>query len=98
MRTRYIQCPKTNKLVPAEEYRPPAQRHHAVFSDIDPYQSMQTGEMIGSRSTHREHLREHRLIEVGNEVNHMMNYRDTPQLDRERRKRDIAEVINGRGH
>jgi hypothetical protein len=39
--------------------------------DIKPYQSMVTGEMINSRSRHREHLREHGLLEVGNEVEYM---------------------------
>lgn len=39
---------------------------HAV-PDIAGYKSMQTGEWIGSRSKHRAHLRQHNLIEVGNE-------------------------------
>ena len=43
------------------------QKSAYVISDIQPYKSMQTGEMIGSRSTHREHLRKHKLIEIGNE-------------------------------
>ena len=38
-----------------------------VRSDIADYQSVLTGEMIGSRSRHREHLRAHGCIEVGNE-------------------------------
>lgn len=38
-----------------------------VMDDIQPYQSMVTGEMITSRSRHREHLRDHGMIEVGNE-------------------------------
>jgi putative FmdB family regulatory protein len=38
-----------------------------VIADIQPYQSMATGEMITSRSQHREHLKAHGLIEVGNE-------------------------------
>lgn len=39
---------------------------HAV-PDIAGYRSVVTGQWIGSRSTHRAHLREHGLIEVGNE-------------------------------
>lgn len=39
---------------------------HAM-PDIAGYRSMQTGEWIGSRSKHRAHLRQHGLIEVGNE-------------------------------
>jgi hypothetical protein len=39
----------------------------AILPDIKPYRSMITGETITSRSRHREHLREHNCIEVGNE-------------------------------
>lgn len=38
-----------------------------VLNDIAPYQSMVTGEYINSRSRHREHLKDHGCIEVGNE-------------------------------
>lgn len=38
-----------------------------VRGDIQPYKSMVTGEMIEGRKQHRDHLKEHRLIEVGNE-------------------------------
>lgn len=38
-----------------------------VVPDIAPYRSMVTGERIRGRSHHREHLREHGVIEVGNE-------------------------------
>lgn len=38
-----------------------------IMGDIAPYKSMVTGEWITSRSRHREHLRDHKCIEVGNE-------------------------------
>lgn len=38
-----------------------------VIRDIDPYRSMITGEMITGRSQHRDHLRTHNCVEVGNE-------------------------------
>jgi putative FmdB family regulatory protein len=38
-----------------------------VVSDIEPYQSMADGSMITSRSQHRDHLKRHNVIEVGNE-------------------------------
>lgn len=38
-----------------------------VMRDIKPYKSMIDGRMINSRSAHREHLREHGCIEIGNE-------------------------------
>jgi len=38
-----------------------------VATDIQPYQSQITGEMITSRSHHRAHLKQHGMVEVGNE-------------------------------
>jgi hypothetical protein len=38
-----------------------------VMPDIQPYKSMADGSMITSRSHHREHLRQHNCIEIGNE-------------------------------
>ena len=35
--------------------------------DYTNYKSMQTGEQITSKKQHRDHLREHNLIEIGNE-------------------------------
>lgn len=42
-----------------------------IMDDIAPYQSMATGEVISSRSRHREHLKVHGLIEVGNETKYL---------------------------
>lgn len=39
-----------------------------VIRDIDPYQNMIDGRMISSRSEHRELLRRHNCVEVGNET------------------------------
>lgn len=68
-RKRYIQDPVTFELVPAEEYY--AARHEVsapmVMPDIQPYRSMVTGEVINSRSRHREHLKDHGCVEVGND-------------------------------
>lgn len=38
-----------------------------VMPDIAPYQSMIDGRQINSRSAHRAHLRDHGMIEVGND-------------------------------
>jgi hypothetical protein len=38
-----------------------------VVTDIEPYRSMVTGEMVQGRRQHRDHLRAHGLVEVGNE-------------------------------
>lgn len=39
-----------------------------VIADIQPYRSMATGEMITSRSQHRDHLKNTGCVEVGNET------------------------------
>lgn len=40
---------------------------YMVMGDITPYRSTITGEIIQSRSRHREHLRDHNCIEMGND-------------------------------
>lgn len=42
-----------------------------VMNDIQPYKSMIDGSIIESRSSHRDHLRAHGCIEVGNETKHL---------------------------
>lgn len=42
-----------------------------AYGDIKPYRSMIDGSIIGSRSKHREHLRAHGCIEVGNETKYL---------------------------
>lgn len=44
---------------------------HMVMGDIAPYKSMIDGSTINSRSRHREHLRAHRCIEIGNETKYL---------------------------
>jgi hypothetical protein len=99
-RQRYIQDPKTHKLIPAEEWY---QRQDVdapmVMGDIKPYKSMVDGSMIESRSSHREHLRKHQLVEIGNETEAMMkSARREPKYDREGLRRQIAEVMNSKGY
>lgn len=42
-----------------------------VMTDIQPYRSMVTGEVISSRSQHRAHLKQHGVVEVGNETKYL---------------------------
>ena len=42
-----------------------------VMKDIAPYQSMIDGSTITSRSKHREHLRAHNCVEIGNETKYL---------------------------
>jgi hypothetical protein len=66
MRQRYIQDPVTLKLVPAEEYHARENGGPFIVGDLQPYRSMVTGEMIEGRRQHREHLKTHNVVEVGN--------------------------------
>lgn len=97
MRRRYVQDRETGDLIEVgADYRPrKAEAAHYVIPDITPYRSMQTGEVIGSRSVHREHLRRHGLIEVGNESRALEKLRPPP-VSREERRRAIAAVMNNR--
>lgn len=42
-----------------------------VHGDIEPYVSAIDGRVINSRSAHREHLKAHKCIEVGNETKYL---------------------------
>ena len=53
------------ELVEGSEYVAPS--GPAVMGDIAPYRSMIDGSIIESRSQHREHLKMHGCIEVGND-------------------------------
>lgn len=68
---------------------------HTVIADIQPYKSMQTGEMIVSRSAHREHLKKHRLIEVGNEKIESVR-KPVPELAG--LKQRLHEVVNSKNY
>lgn len=94
----YIQDPETGKLVPKEEYYAPSDVNAPmVLNDIAGYKSMVTGEWIGSRSQHREHLKAHRLVEVGNELK-AHTTRQAPKVDREAIRRDIHTSMQKLGY
>lgn len=42
-----------------------------VVRDIEPYRSMIDGSVIDGRKRHRDHLRAHGCIEVGNDTSHL---------------------------
>ena len=61
--TKYIQDPKTHKLIPADEYYAPTDNSAPyIVADYQPYKSMVTGEMIDGKKAHREHLKRHNLV------------------------------------
>ncbi len=69
MRTRYRQTTdafgntKLERIIQADRPHEPL-----IQTDIEPYQSMITGEMITSRSHHREHLKQHGAEETGDNM------------------------------
>lgn len=64
---RWIQDPKTLKLVPYDEYYsgPVENAGPYIRDDVKPYQSMIDGTMIEGRKMHREHLKRNHCIEAG---------------------------------
>lgn len=66
MRQRFVQV--NGELVEVgKEWRPDPKADHHIMPDIQPYQSMIDGSWITSRSRHREHLRAHDCVEIGND-------------------------------
>ena len=69
VRTTYVFDRATQTMVEKSQFHAATSQVNApaVMGDISGYQSMATGEWIGSRSAHREHLKRNHLIEIGNE-------------------------------
>lgn len=78
MRKRYVQVDGQLVEVSKDWRAEPVASY--VIPDIAPYQSMQTGEMIEGRRQHREHLRQHGLVEIGNEVDKLKPWGPKPSI------------------
>ena len=63
-----------------------------VMSDIEGYVSQVDGTWIKSRSHHRNHLKQHRMIELGNDVPMQHKKIEMSRKSNEARKRQIAEM------
>ena len=63
-----------------------------VISDIEGYVSQVDGSWIDSRSKHRNHLKQHRMIELGNDVPTQHKPVEVSRKSQEARKRQIAEL------
>jgi hypothetical protein len=63
-----------------------------VMSDIEGYISQVDGSWIKSRSHHRSHLKQHRMIELGNDVPMQHKPAEISKKSQEARKRQIAEL------
>jgi len=94
-RQSWVQCRHTGELIPKDEYYS-SQESDApyVMGDIDPYQSMIDGSMIQGRRQHREHLRQHGCIEVGNEK---LTPKKPTAPSRDEIRRDLHSVMTGMG-
>ena len=64
-----------------------------VMSDIDGYVSQVDGTWIKSRSQHRSHLKQHRMIELGNDVPMQHKQADMSTKSKEARKQHLAEQV-----
>jgi hypothetical protein len=99
MRKSYIQDPVTFELIPREEYYSrEVVNAPMVMADIQPYKSMINGEMITSRSQHRSHLKQHGMVEIGNEVKAHMATKQSPQPDRAGIRRDLIETMRRKNY
>lgn len=70
------------------------QRANYVVSDIEGYISQVDGSWIDSRSKHKEHLKKHRMVELGND--YITEQKKVSIQDTEKRKRAIAEQVYGK--
>lgn len=68
------------------------EKHINIIRDIDPYRSVITDEVIGSRSTHRDHLRQHGCEEVGNEMP-----KPKAKVEIGDARADVAQVMREKG-
>lgn len=67
MRQRYVQMPDGELVEVGADWTPEPRSGMQIMPDIQPYKSMIDGREITSRSRHREHLRDHGCVEVGND-------------------------------
>ena len=75
-----------------EKQNQPKQLTHMIQSDIEGYVSQVDGSWITSRSHHRNHLKQHRMIELGNDVPTQHKPIEISRISNETRKRQIAEM------
>lgn len=95
-RKSWIQDPKTLKLIPKDEYQPEARESGPfVMGELAPYKSMIDGSMIQGRRQHREHLRQHGCIEVGNEK---ITPRKEAPVSRHDIRRDLHQIMSSKGY
>lgn len=67
-----------------------------LIDDIKPYRSQVTGEWITSRSQHREHLKMHNCIEIGDQTHYLQERR--PSFESAERKELIRAQVDAMSH
>lgn len=76
----------------ADKMGPQTKQGPQVVRDLQPYKSMITGEMIDGRKRHRDHLKAHGCVEIGNDTSHL-NRKPVPiQGRKESLHRMLADV------
>lgn len=95
MRRRFVQI--AGELIEIGT-RTPTRVSADVRGDIKPYKSMITGEMITSRSKHREHLLKHGCQEVGNDRAIYRPMQNIPDAAPQQRKELIRAQIDSMSH
>jgi hypothetical protein len=94
----FVYDKEKGELVPKEEYYSVSVSNAPfVMNDIQPYKNMVDGQMITSRSTHREFLKANRLVEIGTDVK-AHTTKQAPRVDREQIRRDIHQSIQKLGY
>lgn len=88
MRQRWVYI--DGEAIEVTEDNSPDPQSAMVMGDIKPYQSMVTGEWITSRSHHRDHLKAHKVIEVGNETKYLQPKRKEIPAGLKQTIREIA--------
>lgn len=73
-------------------------QRHEIMPDIQPYRSMITGELIESRSKHREHLARHGYEEVGNDSSLFQPRKGIPDANPEQRRELIRSQVDRLTH
>jgi hypothetical protein len=76
-----------------EKQNQPRQLTHMVISDIEGYVSQVDGTWIKSRSHHKSHLKQHRMIELGNDVPKQHKEVDISNKSKDARKQHLAEQV-----
>jgi len=71
---------------------------HQVIPEIEGYRSMVDGSWIDSRSKHREHLKRHNCVEVGNDSSLWAGPKGIPDVAPQQRKEIIRAQIDSMRH